>query len=227
MHHGGQEDVDHRAGLGSGEALRADADDLVKVIADAERAPDHLRISSEAVRPIVVREHRVGVRAGLQIVAFGEQPSRRGPKSKGAEHPPGNVLAVGFFHLRVRSVGQIGPVGIRDRHQLGLVLRRSAHQSEIRIGPTVEHCGFSVGADCLASQSVQLLGLRHRQWPQQQGVDQPEGRGACPDPQSERKDRRGGGRLSLLELPPTEDGVGAQRIEPGDEADVAALLAQS
>jgi hypothetical protein len=130
MHHGGQEDVDHGARFGAGKAFRADAHDLVKIVTHAEGAPNHFRISSEAARPIVVREHGVGVRAGLQIIAFGEQPSRGGPESKGIEHPPGNVLAVCLFHLRVRSIGQVRPVGIRDGNQLGLILHCGAHLDE-------------------------------------------------------------------------------------------------
>jgi hypothetical protein len=41
----------------------------------------------------------------------------------------------------------------------------------------------------------------------------------------ERQYRRGGSQLVLPELPPAEDGVGAERIEPCDDSDVAALVA--
>ncbi len=47
----------------------------------------------------------------------------------------------------------------------------------------------------------------------------------APIAKRQRQDRRGGSHLVLLELPPAEDGVGAQRIEPRDEPDVAALFA--
>ena len=53
--------------------LRDDADDLEQSVAHPERAADHVRILPEAARPIVVGEHRVGMRAGLEIVVFGEQ----------------------------------------------------------------------------------------------------------------------------------------------------------
>ena len=51
-------------------AFRGHADDLVTVVAHAERAADHLRVASEAPRPIVVREHRVGMRAGRAVVVL-------------------------------------------------------------------------------------------------------------------------------------------------------------
>ena len=57
-------------GLGADEAFFGDPNDLVNVAAHAERASDHLRILSEAVRPIVVREHGVGMRARLEVVVL-------------------------------------------------------------------------------------------------------------------------------------------------------------
>ena len=61
--------------------------------------------------------------------------------------------------------------------------------------------------------------------PQQQRVDDAEGRGAGADGEGERENGGGGGDLPLHELTPAENGVGAKGIEPGDEADVAAVFA--
>jgi len=226
MHHGRYEDVDRRARLGAGETFRAHPNDLVNVVAYAESAPDHCRISSEAVRPIVVREHGVRVSPWREIVAFSQQPPQGGPQSERAEHPTGNVLPVRFLHLLVGPVGQIRPFRIRDRYQLGLIFNRSAHQAERRIRPGVVCLGLAIETDSLTSQSVQLLRLSHWERPQQEGVDKPERRRACPDRESQRKDGCGRGHLPLHELPPAEDRVGAQRIQPCDEPDVTALFAQ-
>ena len=65
VHHRGYEDAGYGAWLGADEAFFGDSDDLVNVAAHAERPSDHLRILSEAVRPIVVGKHGVGMRAGL------------------------------------------------------------------------------------------------------------------------------------------------------------------
>ena len=48
----------------------ATPDNLVKIVAHAERASDHFRIASEAARPIIVREHRVRMRARRDVVVF-------------------------------------------------------------------------------------------------------------------------------------------------------------
>ncbi len=186
MHHCGNKEVDYRSGLDPGEVFRADADNLVNIVAAMEGVPNHFRIAPEAASPIVVRKYRVGVSAGFQIVTFGEQSSRGGPKSKRIEHRPGNVLPVRFFHLRVRSVGQISPFRIRNCDQLGLILHCVTHQTECWIRPAVEDLGSASFADAPTRQSVKLLGLRHRQRAQQQSVDQPEGGGARPNSQAQR-----------------------------------------
>ena len=69
--------------------------------------------------------------------------------------------------------------------------------------------------------------MRHGQRPQQQGVDEPERAGAGADAQRQRQDGRRGSHLILLQLPPAENRIGAQRIEPSDKPDVATLLSQS
>ena len=134
-------------------------------------------------------------------------------------------MQVRFLHLLVRLVGQIRPLGIGDGDQFGLIFHRGAHLLERRIRPSVECLGRAIENDSVASESDKPLRLSHWQRPQQQGVDEAECRRAGADRQSQRQDRRGGGDLVLLELPPAEDGVGAERIEPRNEPDVAALVA--
>src|ERR1022692_4772784 len=79
--------------------------------------------------------------------------------------------------------------------------------------------------EALAKETVQPIGLGHRQRPEQHRVYKPECRCAGSDRQRQRQDRRGGGHLPLHKLAPADDGVRAKRIEPRDEPDVAALFA--
>ena len=69
-----------------------------------------------------------------------------------------------------------------------------------------------------------MIGIRHWQGPQKQGVKEAEGRGAGADGESERQDGCGGGDFVLLKLAQAEDGVGAEGIEPGEDAEVVALI---
>src|SRR5262249_38058485 len=46
------------------------------------------------------------------------------------------------------------------------------------------------------------------------------------DGEPERENRRGRNSLALPDLTPSEDGIGAERIEPRKQADIAALLAE-
>ena len=61
VHHDGKEDVGDRAGLGSREGLRGDADDLEKIGPQVERAADYFRVPAKAARPIIVGENGVGM----------------------------------------------------------------------------------------------------------------------------------------------------------------------
>jgi hypothetical protein len=65
----------------------------------------------------------------------------------------------------------------------------------------------------------------HRQGPQQQRVDQPERRRASADRQAERENCGAGSDFILSELPPREDDICAQRIEPHEQLNVAGILA--
>ncbi len=81
---------------------------------------------------------------------------------------------------------------------------------------------FAVETDTFPKETVQAFGLRYRQRAEEQRVDEAESRRAGADRQSERQDRGGGSDFPLPELPPAEDGVGAEGIEPADEPDVEA-----
>jgi hypothetical protein len=67
--------------------------------------------------------------------------------------------------------------------------------------------------------------MSHRQRPPQKRVNEPESRCACPDGQGQRQDRGSRRDATAPELPPSEDQVGAQRIEPPDHPYIVALLA--
>ena len=138
------------------------ADDLVKIVSQPERAPDRLRISSEAARPIIVREHRVRMCARREIVALRKQPAHRRPEPEGAKHPPGDVLHVRFFHLLIRPIGQIRSVRVGNRDQVGLILDCRAHLAEHRILAAVIYSALSIETDSFAKDAVQPLRCSHR-----------------------------------------------------------------
>ena len=78
MHHCGEEDIDHLAGLGAGEAHSRHTHDLVdasarKVIGDAEGSPDDLRILCKTSRPVIVRHDGNRMGARLEVVVLREQ----------------------------------------------------------------------------------------------------------------------------------------------------------
>ena len=150
------------------------------------------------------------MRAGLPVVVFGEQASQGGPQSEGTEHPAGDILDIGLFHFLIRPEGQIHALGVGDRDQLGLAFYRGTHQLECRIRPAVECLRLAVETDPLADQRVKPLGVRDRQRPQQQSVDQPECRRAGADRQRQGENGRGGGYLFLQKLAPAEHGVRAE-----------------
>ena len=133
-------------------------------------------------------------------------------------------MQVRLFHLLVGPVGQVGAVGVGDGQRFGLVLTASASggTSDTRAVARLE---FAVEADSLMGERVEALGRGDRQRPQEQRIDEAESRRAGADRQSQRQDGRRGGHLALLDLPPAEDSVGAKRIEPWEQADIAALFA--
>jgi hypothetical protein len=73
LHHGGQEDVDQDAGLSSGEAFGRHADNFealaslpdAPIRTDANGAPDHVRVACKPAGPVIVRDYRNRMRAGL------------------------------------------------------------------------------------------------------------------------------------------------------------------
>ena len=126
--------MSYGAGLGAGEALRAHANDLEQVVADPKGAAHHFRIRPKRRRPIVVREHRVGMLRRASIVVFREQPPHRGLQAEEREHPAGNVLHGRLFPSPgpIRRSGRVRSA-IGDSDQLGLAFHRGAHLSGTRI----------------------------------------------------------------------------------------------
>ena len=115
-------------------------------------------------------------------------------------------------------------LGVGDRDQLGLALHGGAHQEERRMGPGIARGHFAIEIDALANSDVQTIGVSDGQRPQQHRIDEAEGRGAGADGESEREDGRGGSDLIFLELAPAENGVGAEGIEPGEDAEVVGVV---
>ena len=105
-----------------------------------------------------------------------------------------------------------------------MTLHGGPHQAERRIRPSVAGLDLAL-ENSLTSDIVEPFRRGHRQRPQQQRVNEPECRGAGADRQSQRQNRRSGSHLPLHKLPPAEDGVGAKRLEPRDDSDVAAGFA--
>ena len=138
------------------------------------------------------------MRARLQIVVFGEAAVPARPQPERAEHPPGNILQLRLFHLLVRPVSQIGPLGVGDRDQLGLILSPRRASGGTPDTPTRRKRWGLPSVHCRRRTSAyRRSGIGHRQRPQQQRVDEPERRGACPDRQRQRQDRRGGSHFLL------------------------------
>ncbi len=176
MHHGGQEDVDHRAGFGSREPLRADADDLVNTLTHVEGLPENVRVLAEAARPVIVREDGEGVGARMQIVSLREQAAQRGPESEFVEHPAGDVLEIHLLDFPPGLERHVHLLRVGDREQLRLALHGGAHPLVGGIGPSIEGRRLAVEANALAIEHVEPRRAGHRQGAQQKRVDQTEGR---------------------------------------------------
>jgi len=94
------------------------------------------------------------------------------------------VLQPGFLHLLVRAVGKIcPPVRSRDRQHFGFAVHSAPHLLEQRVLEAIKNLRLTIIADTEMGEGEQPLGARHRQWPQQQCVDQPECRRARPERQ--------------------------------------------
>ncbi len=71
LHHHGDEDIGDGPGLGSREAIRTDADNLVDAVAHPHRAANRFGVACEAARPIIVREDDHRVLTKRDVVVFG------------------------------------------------------------------------------------------------------------------------------------------------------------
>jgi hypothetical protein len=226
------EEVRHPARFGAGKAFVHHAHDLEEVVSDPVFAPDfnalpdHVRIAPEPPRPVVPGEEGDGMRTRLQIVASGDEAPQSRPQPEGGEHPPGNVLHIRFFQSRRKAgaglPGQVHPVDTGDADQLRRALHSGAQLPEVRVVQAVDGGLFATPA---ISQLVQPFRIRDRQRLEQQRVDQPEGRCAGSDRQPKRQNCRSRSDLSFHELPPAENGIGAERIEPWGNQQVAARFA--
>jgi hypothetical protein len=79
----------------------------------------------------------------------------------------------------------------------------------------------------LTQENMKLRWTIHGQRPQEQRIDQPEGGQAGADCKRQRKHGGGGGHPLFRQVPPSKHDVGTNRVEPGHEPHVAAVLAVS
>jgi hypothetical protein len=75
MHHDRNENVHHRAWFGAGELSINDSYDFVNAIAHAKGSSHDFGILAKAMLPITLRQHRVRMRARLEIIVLREQSS--------------------------------------------------------------------------------------------------------------------------------------------------------
>ncbi len=112
-----------------------------------------------------------------------------------------------------------------DADHLSLVFHRVSHLLQQQVPDVVEYPRLAIEAQADLGERIEALEFGHGQRTQQHGINEAEGRGAGPKSQSEREHGDGRAQLSLDELPPAEYGVGAQRIQPGDQPQIAAFVA--
>ena len=84
------------------EAGRDDADDRVRVAADAERAPDGIGCGAQLADPVAIRDHRDAFGAG-HVVRRRERPADRGAHAKHTEIVPRDD----FAHRKARAVVEV------------------------------------------------------------------------------------------------------------------------
>src|ERR1700722_3754362 len=73
VHAKGQKDVADGSRLGSSEVARADTDDFEGLVANVERAANHLWIAAEAVVPVVPGEDGIWACAGAAVIDGSDQ----------------------------------------------------------------------------------------------------------------------------------------------------------
>jgi len=148
----------------------------------------------------------------LEIVALLQQPPDRRTQPKLAEHRSRDKLPVRFLHFLIRGIGEIGSLDIRNRDQFCIVLRRRAHLLEHRVGAAIEAVRLALKSNAVVGNRIQPLRIRHRQRPQQQRIDQPEGTHTSAHRQRQRQHRSSRSHLVPLQLPPAKDYIRPQTI---------------
>src|SRR5271165_2839892 len=96
------------------------------------------------------------MRSRRTIVVLGQEASYGGAESERGEHPAGDGLQVGLFHLLVRRIGQIGAIRVGYGDEFGLTLHVRSHLAKHGIGATVIEGIFAVDrSDVLECDDVE------------------------------------------------------------------------
>ncbi len=88
IHHGGSEEIGDGSGFRPGEIPGTHADDLIQLAVHMKRTADHFRVAAEAGTPIVVRENRDWIGAGLLIVGGLRRRPRAGVRPSAEKAVP-------------------------------------------------------------------------------------------------------------------------------------------
>src|SRR5215472_12335435 len=86
VHHCRHKNIDHDAGLSSGERLVRNTDNFVYLVANSKAPSDDIRVLMKPGSPICMRQNGESMGPGLQIVAFTKQSSRCGLNAEQIEH---------------------------------------------------------------------------------------------------------------------------------------------
>jgi hypothetical protein len=166
-------------------------DDLIEDFAETKGLAHRHWIASEACRPIVVRNYGDRMGARFIVITRGEKPSERGFQSEDREHVPGNELSEGFLYLVIGAVGQICALRVGNRDQFRLILNRPFHLFKGRVGIAVVGEKTAINdVDAAECHREKALGLRYRQGPKKQGIDQPESGDASSGGKCQRENSR-------------------------------------
>ena len=225
VHADGQKDVRDSSLFGSSEITRADADDFEGLATDVDGVAEDVRITTEAVIPIIPGEDRIGTFTGAAVIGGRKQAAERGPKAEEGEHVAGDIGDVGLLHSS--SVDQV-----MSARSLSLMAMRSAWSltaSRMSLNAGVAQWPSSAGlpyeADHLAGEDVEPAGTGDGQRAPEQGVDKTEGGDTRADAESEGKHSGHGRDLVAAELPPAETYIGEKRLKPSGNTNAVARLA--
>src|SRR5688572_11888388 len=97
--------------------------------------------------------------------------------------------------------------------------------AETRVVEIVAIVGTPVAVDISGCEKGELLGMRDGQSAPEHCVDETEGRGGGADGQRERENGGSAGGAIPPDLPPPENDIGSEGVEPWQHADIAASLA--